>query len=459
MMRPPSLKWLLVSRLVTLQAGMIALVMLLVTVAIWGTGYLLDDYEGGSLDVLADATERDAAGGLALRETSDLVHLRAMAPELWFTIRDSQGHRLQEGNIPDAYLPMLPVLHQLSDARLSDQPEMDGKPDAVVKWVKSPAGRVQILTGTKGEMSVERLARGISNGFIFLILPVIVLMALATSLATPFVVRRALAGLGRTVSQAAHIEFDKRGAQLQVSDVPVEIRALVSAVNDALRRLDTGYEKHQHFLAQAAHELRTPIAILNARLSTLPAGTNKRDLLEDAARLTTLAGQLLDLQRLDQKQNHFLPVDLVAMAKQVLFDLGPLALGAGYDVAFEPECDEILVTGDQTSLERALINLVQNAIDHGGRRGTIMVRVGGSGCIEVCDEGNGIAGDEREQIFEPFNRLGPDGRGAGLGLNLVREIMQLHGGSIAVIDAAAMGACLRMSFPLDGIPDRNALIV
>lgn len=456
MMRQPSLKWLLVSGLVTLQAGMIAVVLLVATATIWSTGYLLDDYEGGSLDVLAEATQRDAAGELALQETPDLVHLRAKAPDLWFMIRDTQGHRLQEGNIPMAYLPVVAVLDQLSDARLSAQPELEGKPAAVIKWVESPAGRVQILTGTQGQMSVQRLARGISGGFVAVILPVIVLMALATSLATPLVVRRALAGLSRTVTQAAHIEFDKRGAQLQVSDVPVEISALVSAVNDALRRLDAGYERHQHFLAQAAHELRTPIAILNARVSALPAGTDKRDLLEDAARLTTLAGQLLDLQRLDQKQNHFLAVNLVAMTKQLLFDLGPLALGAGYDVAFEPECDEILVTGDQTSLERALTNLVQNAIDHGGRQGTITVRVGKSGFVEVCDEGNGIAWGEREQIFEPFNRFGPDGRGAGLGLNLVREIMQLHGGNVAVVNAGSKGACLRMSFPANGVGDGDA---
>ncbi|NLS16646.1 HAMP domain-containing histidine kinase [Rhizobium sp. P40RR-XXII] len=455
-MRQPSLKWLLVSRLVTLQAGMIAVVLLIVIATIWSTGYLLDDYEGGSLDVLAEAIERDAAGGLVLRETPDLVHLRAKAPDLWFTIRDLEGRRLQAGNIPIAYLPLVVVLGQLSDARLSDRPELVGKPDAVIKWIESPAGRVQILTGTKGQMSAQRLAKGISGGFILVILPVIVLMALATSLATPLVVRRALTGLGRTVAQAVHIEFDKRGVRLQVSDVPIEISGLVCAVNDALRRLDAGYERHQHFLAQAAHELRTPIAILNARVSALPAGTDKRDLLEDAARLTTLAGQLLDLQRLDQKRNHFLPVNLVAMAKQVLFDLGPLALGAGYDVAFERECDEIVVTGDQTSLERALTNLVQNAIDHGGRQGTITVRVAKSGSIEVCDEGNGIARDEHEQIFEPFNRLGPDGRGAGLGLNLVREIMQLHGGSVAVVNAGSKGACLRMSFPLDWVADCTA---
>ncbi|AGB73820.1 MULTISPECIES: sensor histidine kinase [Rhizobium] len=455
-MRQPSLKWVLVSRLVTLQACIIAIIPLMITAVLWSTGYLLNDYEGASIDVLAEAVERGVTGGLMLRETPALGSLRANEPDLWFAIRDREGHRLQEGNIPPAYLPAIAMLDQLSDARLSKQPELAGKPDAVIKWVDSPAGRVQILTGTKGQMSLQRLVRTMSRGLVSLILPVIVLVALTTSLATPLVVRRALAGLRRIVQQAAHIEFDKRGTQLQANDVPIEINALVGAVNDALRRLDVGYERHQHFLAQAAHELRTPIAILNARISALPAGSDRRNLLEDAARLTTLAGQLLDLQRLDQKRDHFLPVNLTAIAKQVLFDLGPLALGAGYEVSFEPEVDEVLVIGDHTSLERALTNLVQNAIDHGGRQGRISVRVSKEHFVDVSDEGKGVAWDAREQIFEPFNRLGPDGRGAGLGLNLVREIMELHGGTVAVVNAGSKGACVRMTFPCEGIADGGA---
>ena len=125
-------------------------------------------------------------------------------------------------------------------------------------------------------------------------------------------------------------------------------------------------------------------------------------------------------------------------------------------MSFEARPKVILVKGDQTSLERALTNLVQNAIDHGGRRGTILVRVASEHdpktwtpgpCVEVCDEGNGIPIEEREQIFEPFHRLRQDGRGAGLGLNLVQKIMHLHGGRIEALDGPPAGARLRMVFP------------
>ncbi len=116
-------------------------------------------------------------------------------------------------------------------------------------------------------------------------------------------------------------------------------------------------------------------------------------------------------------------------------------------MTFEPEDEEVVVNGDQMSLERALTNLVQNAIDHGGRRGTIAVRVAAAGQIEVSDEGDGIPAAEREHVFEPFYRLHPGGRGAGLGLDLVHKIMRLHGGRVEAGDGPSGGACLRMIFP------------
>jgi signal transduction histidine kinase len=131
----------------------------------------------------------------------------------------------------------------------------------------------------------------------------------------------------------------------------------------------------------------------------------------------------------------------------VVLDLAPLAFAAGYEMSFEQEDDTIVVTGDQTSLERALTNLVQNAIDHGQRRGTILVRVTRAGRIEVSDDGDGIPADERAQIFEPFRRLRAGGRGAGLGLDLVQTIMRLHGGQVEVTEAPSGGACMCMVFP------------
>ena len=155
-------------------------------------------------------------------------------------------------------------------------------------------------------------------------------------------VRGALSGLGHAAAEAERIDIDKRGVQLPLKDVPTEVAPLVKAVNAALARLDAGYERHKRFLTDAAHELRTPVAILNTRLAALPATPERARLLQDAARLSTLADQLLDLQRLDRQAEHFAPVDLDGWWRATsVVDLAPMAFAAGYEMSFEPAAEQI----------------------------------------------------------------------------------------------------------------------
>jgi len=447
---PPSLRWRLVKRLVALQTVMLALIVVILVFAVWGTARVVDLYEDSALDVLRDAVMLDADGRLFLDKTDDLARLREDAPNLWFVIRDKQGNRLAEGSVPDEYSGLMTDIDHIQQLRLGEDRSGINKPDAVLKWVESAAGRVQILTGTQGHMSWQRLFWGVFLSSATVIGPIFALMALVTLVVTPIVVRRALTGLGAAAAQAERIDIGQRGVRLPLAGVPAEILPLVKAVNDALLRLDNGYERHQRFLADAAHELRTPIAILTTRIASLPPGAEKSRLLEDSNRLAVLTGQLLDFQRLEQQERPTATVDLATMAERVLVDLAPLAFAAGYEMDFRVDQRPILVKGDQTSLERALTNLVQNAIDHGGRRGTISVRVDPRGQIAVDDEGDGIPAAETERIFEPFHRLRQDGRGAGLGLNLVREIVRLHGGDITASNNPAGGACLAIKLPLAG---------
>ena len=448
LLRPRSLKWRLVAPLVILETVLMTAFMALAVGALWSTGIIVDGYEGGTLDVLKDAVVRDGYGELRLKPTPELAKLRAEAPDLWFLIRDRQGYRLAEGDAPKEFAPLSAMLEHVNEARLSwSDGREQTRPDALVKWQTTAAGDVQIFSGTRGRLSFNRLFYSASDGYLTIMLPLLALMAVAALAVTPLVVRRALRGLGSAAAAAQRIDVDRRGVRLPLAGVPDEIAPFVQAVNAAFGRLDEGYERQQRFLVDAAHELRTPIAILNARLALLPAGAIKTRLAEDAMRLSNLAGQLLDRQRLDQDRHAFAAVDLVALAQRVVADLAPLAFAAGYEMSFDPDCERLKVQGDASALERALTNLVQNAIDHGGRRGTIAVRVERRGRVEVADEGEGIPHEERERIFEPFHRLRADGRGTGLGLNLVQEILRLHGGRVAVVDTPA-GACFRMVFPM-----------
>lgn len=445
-----SLKWRLVWRLVLLQGAMLALLLVLAVGTLWAAGYLIDEPDEDAVsDAVQVALTRDAEGRLILRRTEDLARLRQDSPNLWFVVRDRQGQILSEGQVPPEFARIGDALDHISQARLGwqigDAPEL---PTARIKRVDTAAGNVQIISGSGGKLLLRKLVLGASILFLSAILPNLVLMTLATVIATSMVVRRALAGIGEAAAEAERIDSNQRGTRLPVDTVPTEVAPLVRAVNDALGRLDEGHERHKRFLVDAAHELRTPIAILQTRLEALPTTADKTRLLEDMARLSNLAEQLLDLQRLNQRVDHFAPIDLVAIGRRVAVDLAPLAIAAGYELSFETETPKAQAIGDQAALERALTNLVQNAIQHGGRRGTITIAVTRDGSIEVSDEGDGIPPDQHERIFEPFHRLKPLDRGAGLGLNLVREIADMHGGTVAVFERPGGGACFRLALPL-----------
>lgn len=452
MQRPatPSLRSRLVWRLVPLQAALLTLLVVLVVGTLWGTGLLLDERdEEHVIDILQQAVARDTTGKLDLLPTPALTNLRASTPDLWFIIRDRQGQVLSEGSVPAEFARIGGALDHISQARLGWQLLNDDprKPAARLKRVDTAAGNVQILTATQGSMSAGKAALVTSLVFLGFALPSLLFMTLATMVATPLVVRRALSGLDAAADQARRIDIERRGTRLPVENMPAEILPLVNAVNDALARLDEGYARHKRFAADAAHELRTPIAILSTRLESLPPGPDKVRLTEDAARLATLAEQLLDIQRLDQNRQPFDKVDLVAIGQRVVADLAPLAIGAGYDISFEPAARRIETMGDQTALERALTNLVQNAIEHGGRHGKISVCISLPAIVDVMDEGPGIPEDQRARIFEPFYRTRPLNRGAGLGLNLVREIVHLHNGRVSVFDNQHGGAGFRIILP------------
>ncbi|MDH2353274.1 HAMP domain-containing sensor histidine kinase [Bradyrhizobium sp. SSUT18] len=437
-------------RLLSLQAALLTALVAVVVGALCASGFVIAERdEDRVIEIVQHALARDAQGDLALRSTTELKQLRGETPDLWFLVRDRQGHSLSEGAVPVEFAAIGSGLDQISQARLGWQLFEDDprKSPARLKRVDTDAGNVQIITATQGRLTGAKALFMTSLALLGIALPGLLLMGTATFIATPMIVQRAFKGLDTTADQARRIDIHQRGARLSLARIPLEVVPLVTAVNDALARLDQGYARHKRFVADAAHELRTPIAILNTRLESLPPGPDKTRLLEDSARLATLAEQLLDIQRLDRCGHPFSRVDLVAIAQSAAADLAPLAIAAGYELALDAPATPIETIGDAAALERALTNLVQNAIQHGPRRGTIGIRVSRPASIEVSDEGAGIPADQREQIFEPFYRLTPLDRGAGLGLNMVREIVLLHGGHISVADGAIGGTCFRMSLP------------
>ncbi|MFZ5675152.1 MAG: sensor histidine kinase [Pseudomonadota bacterium] len=439
-----SLRKSLFRRLLAVQAAVLALVI----AVLFGSGLLFDFRSpDATIDILRQAVERDENGRLQLGETAGLAALRRSIPDLWFVIRDRQSHQLTEGAIPPEYANIGSGLDDIGQARLGWNLGDPDRPTARIRWVETSIGRLQFTTGSEALWPFHFVLLGLSLVALQYLLPILAVMAVGALIATPWVLRSAFAGLDRAASEADAIDVSQRGRRLVTADIPSEVVPFVSAVNGALARLDEGYERQERFLADAAHELRTPIAILNTRLAALPQGPAKAQLMQDAARLKVITEQMLDLQRLRSGPTLFPDVDLVALARQVILDMGPLAFEAGYEIDFAADGPAV-VKGDVQAIGRAVTNLVQNAIDHGGRKGTIALLVGPD-WVEVADEGPGLPPDLRARIFEPFFKRKKDGRGAGLGLSLVGDVMRLHGGSVSVRDRAA-GAAFRLSFPPSG---------
>jgi len=440
-----SLRWLLVRRLVPLQVLMLTLLTLTWIARLWVGGYLVaPEPEDQTIDAIKQSIARDAAGGLIVNPTQALSRQAAEMPELWFVVRDKSGHSISHGQVPAEFARIKDALDDIGQARLGWSVGDTPRPAARMRWVDAAAGRLQILAGAGGIIPWQQIAIAIATLFVSVVLPVGLVMALATLIATPLVVRRSLAGLAKVAARAEAIDVDRRGTQLPLDLVPNEIAPLVAAINDALRRLDEGYERRELFLANAAHEIRTPIAILQTRIESFEPSLQTTRLLEDVKRLSTLADQLLDVERLTQIGAPQTSVDLVDLARRITADLAPLAITAGYDIGFENMVDQLTIAGDEGALERAIANLIQNAIQYGGRSGRIVVRVTQSE-ISVIDSGPGVPVADRERVFEPFYRLSAGTRGAGLGLNLVREVARLHGGRVAIEDSAT-GAHVSIKF-------------
>jgi signal transduction histidine kinase len=282
-------------------------------------------------------------------------------------------------------------------------------------------------------------------------LPIIILLALAISLWT---IRSSLKPVEALSLRAAQIKPQTADMRLPETGVPREIRPLVTAINSALDRLQKGFEVQRQFTANAAHELRTPLAVLTGRLEELGGDGAAVALAEDVARMNRLVAQLLRVSRLDTSGiAEYAPVDLNSVAATVVGFLAPLAIERQRTIALLPSDPPALVTGSGHAIEDALRNLVENALTHAPLHSEITVTAHSDGSITVRDHGPGVPAEWREKIFERFWRgSGQRGNGAGLGLAIVREIAAAHGGSVSVDDAPDGGAIFTLRLPLRRAP-------
>jgi signal transduction histidine kinase len=284
-------------------------------------------------------------------------------------------------------------------------------------------------------------------------LPVLLPALLAAMAIGALTLRWGLRPLQQLAGEAARITANESERRLPVEGLPRELAPPVRAINAALDRLDRGFRAQRDFTADAAHQLRTPLAILAAHLDTLGDQSVAASLRQDVARMSRLVDQMLlvaELEALTLKPEE--RTDLAALGVEVVEAVAPLALARRRSLALTGAEHPVIVHGNHDALHHALRNLVENAVGHTPEGTTVEIQVAGAPArLSVRDHGPGVSAADRDRLFNRFWRGDREGdrsggRGAGLGLAIVKRIADTHGARLSVAAASGGGALFTIDF-------------
>lgn len=298
-----------------------------------------------------------------------------------------------------------------------------------------------------------------SEILVWVVVPQLILIFLA-ALAVHIGVKRGLSRL-KSVQEAVARRTRWDLSPLAEDGAPREVLPLVLAINDLLSRLKEDIDAQRRFVANAAHQLRTPLAGLKTQTEVALRQTEPQDLHEaliqvqaSADKATHLVNQLLSLAKVEPgafRSTQLEEIDLAEIAREATGDLVPQALKKEIDLGFEGSDEPATVHGDSLTVRELACNLIDNAVRYTQTGGKVTVKVSRSGFVElkIDDNGPGIPEEERERVFERFYRvLGSGVSGSGLGLAIVREIAQSHEADVSLsIGPDGAGTSVAVKFP------------
>ena len=318
--------------------------------------------------------------------------------------------------------------------------------------------RVQVA---RSSASREQLARRM---LLDTALPLSLLIALMSAIVWAGI-RAGLAPLAELQARVRAQTAAQGAGRLQpisLQAAPREVHALAGAVNELVAQGQASLELQKRFISDAAHQLRTPLAGLKGQTELALQAAREPELQarlrrvhESALRSVRLVSQLLALARAEPESTSaqgLEPVDLGELMQGLVAEWVPRALAAGADLGLDevPGVAPLRVLGVGLLLREAVANLIDNALRYAGPEATITVRLRGLGeqvLVEVEDDGPGIPPALRPRVFERFVRGAASGEGCGLGLAIVREIVQRHGGQVALDEDTTVGCRLRVMLP------------
>lgn len=280
-----------------------------------------------------------------------------------------------------------------------------------------------------------------------------------------FVSGQALKPLRKLSQQAEKIDQDSISDIRLNEDTVKEFRQLSVSVNLMLDRLSDSFATQRQFSGNAAHELRTPLAIMQTKLELFAAEHKNmegdtaelvRSQAEQLDRLSRLVHTLLEMSNLSSAPRSE-RIELAPLVEEIITDLTPLA--SQNDITMEQDCDNVVITGSDALIYRLVFNLIENAVKYNRRGGSVSVSVhkeNSDVVVRVSDTGCGIPEEYRESIFQPFFRVDKSRSrqmgGVGLGLALVHEIAVLHGGSARAEPGNKSGTVFIVTLPAGNDP-------
>jgi two-component system sensor histidine kinase TctE len=378
---------------------------------------------------------------LDLSEDARKVLLSDPADRIWFSVAAPDGRRLAGDEIPAG-----PASAPFYDTHM-------GGASVRVVALRVPGNGATVRVA-ETETKRTELAREI---LISVIVPQLLLILIAGAVVWVGVVRglSPLERLRHALASRSHRDRSPVGPH----NVPGEVMPLVQSINELLARLDRALTLQSRFIADAAHQLKTPIAALRTELELALRESDPERARQSMAsahtgleRLSRLASQLLSLARNEPEAASavaLVPLNLDALALEVAKEWVPAALQRGIDLGFEGSGGPTMMRGDPVRLRELLDNLLDNAVRYTREGGRITVRVTPGRTLEVSDDGPSIPPAERARVFERFHRLlGSSRDGSGLGLAIAQEIARIHGAEIELReDADGIGNSFSVAFP------------
>lgn len=389
------------------------------------------------------------AGKVLLQDSED---------QLFYRVSTAAGEALGgDGAMPPPRGPAPPDRPDVYMAAVRDRPVR-----MLVSWQAVPGGSAATRVQVQVAETLNKRSRLAWEMLASVLLPQLALAVLAAGVVGLGVARglHPLQRLREAVSNRSHLDL----SPIDTHAVPGEVRPLVDEVNQLMDRLARSFEFQNRFVADAAHQLKTPVSGLKAQIELALRETEPErvrhslaQLYLSADRLSRLVQQLLALARNEPaalSAVHLQALDLNALALEVSMDWVPQALKRGIDLGFEGLERPLMVDGDRDRLRDLINNLVDNAILYSHDGGRVTVRASQTDerhCqLSISDDGPHIPVHERERIFQRFHRLlGTQAAGSGLGLAIVSEIASLHGARVTLDDDAdGVGNTFSVHFPL-----------